>query len=71
MKIKLLVDLISDITFMVNFTTPSLLTSFLENLFHFKHHLQDFLYLDPETIETKLAAEQEEIKNLGHKDFNR
>ncbi|WP_334818650.1 hypothetical protein [Nostoc sp.] len=56
---------------MVNFTTPSLLTSFLENLFHFKHHLQDFLYLDPETIETKLAAEQEEIKNLGHKDFNR
>ncbi|MEH2044118.1 class I SAM-dependent methyltransferase [Nostoc sp.] len=55
---------------MVNSTTPSFLSSFLENSFHFKHHLQDFLHLDIETVETKLAAAQEEIKNLGHKDFN-
>ncbi|MHC5717790.1 MAG: class I SAM-dependent methyltransferase [Nostoc sp.] len=55
---------------MVNSTAPSLLTSFLENSFHFKDHLQDFLHLDSKTIETKLAAEQEEIKNLGHKDFH-
>lgn len=51
-------------------TTPYFLSSFLENSFHFKHHLQDFLQLDPETVETKLTAEKEEIKNLGHKDFN-
>ncbi|MBD2243735.1 methyltransferase domain-containing protein [Nostoc sp. FACHB-888] len=55
---------------MVNSTTPSLLSSFLENSFELKHHLQGFLNLDRETIETKLAAGQEEIKNLGHKDFN-
>jgi len=55
---------------MVSSTTPCFLTSYLENSFHFKDHLQDFLHLDPEIIETKLAAEQEEIKNLGHKDFN-
>ncbi|MEH2166321.1 MAG: hypothetical protein V7K41_06550 [Nostoc sp.] len=55
---------------MINSTTPSFLSSFLENSFHFKHHLQDFFHLDIETIETKLAATQEEIKNLGHKDFN-
>ncbi|MCC5604340.1 hypothetical protein [Nostoc favosum] len=55
---------------MVSSTTPYLLSGFLENSFHFKHHLQDFLHLDAETVETKLTAEQDEIKNLGHKDFN-
>ncbi|MEH2346531.1 MAG: methyltransferase domain-containing protein [Nostoc sp.] len=55
---------------MVNSTDPFFLSSFLENSFDFKHHLQCFLNLDPEAIETKLAAGQEEIKNLGRKDFN-
>ncbi|WP_308189901.1 hypothetical protein [Nostoc sp. XA010] len=55
---------------MVNSTTPSLLSSFLENSFELKHYLQGFLNLDPETTEANLAVGQEEIKNLGHKDFN-
>lgn len=55
---------------MVSSTTPYFLSGLLENSFNFKHHLQDFLHLDPETVETKLAAEKEEIKSLGHKDFN-
>lgn len=55
---------------MVNSTAPSFLSSFLENSFDLKDHLQGFLHLDPGTIETKLAAGQEEIKNLGRKDFN-
>ncbi|WP_375506913.1 hypothetical protein [uncultured Nostoc sp.] len=55
---------------MVSSTTPYFLSGFLENSFNFKHHVQDFLDLDPETVETKLAAEKEEIKNLGHEDFN-
>lgn len=48
---------------MLNHTKPSFLSSFLENSFDFKHHLQDFLHLDPETVETKLAAKKDEIKS--------
>ena len=49
---------------------PSFLNSFWEDAFSLKQHLQGFLHLDGETLESKLAAGQQEMAELGHKDFD-
>lgn len=49
---------------------PSFLTSFWRDAFSLKQHLREFLNLDEETLESKLAAGQKEMSELGHKDFD-
>ncbi|PNK02896.1 SAM-dependent methyltransferase [Cylindrospermopsis raciborskii S07] len=49
---------------------PSFLNSFWEDAFSLKQHLQGFLSLDEQTLESKLAAGQKEMAELGHKDFD-
>ena len=55
---------------MVTPTTPPYLNSYSQDSFSLKQHLQDFLHLDTETLETKLMAAQQEMAELGHKDFD-
>ena len=49
---------------------PSFLTSFWQDAFSLKQHLREFLNLDEKTLESKLAAGQQEMSELGHKDFD-
>lgn len=49
---------------------PNYLSGYSENSFNLKQHLQEFLHLDSETLDKKLAAGNEEMAELGHKDFD-
>ncbi|MFB2937100.1 class I SAM-dependent methyltransferase [Aerosakkonemataceae cyanobacterium BLCC-F154] len=49
---------------------PSFLSSFWQDAFNLKQHLQEFLHLDVKTLESKLAASQKQMAELGHKDFD-
>lgn len=49
---------------------PSFLSSFWQDAFNLKQHLQDFLHLDVETLESKLASGQQKMAELSHKDFD-
>ncbi|AFY35248.1 bifunctional 2-polyprenyl-6-hydroxyphenol methylase/3-demethylubiquinol 3-O-methyltransferase UbiG [Calothrix sp. PCC 7507] len=55
---------------MATFPTPPFLDQYLQDSFILKAHLQEFLHLDSETLETKLEAQHREIADLGHKDFD-
>jgi SAM-dependent methyltransferase len=55
---------------MSKFPTPSFLTSYLQDSFNLKQHLQEFLNCDRATLESKLANKHQEIADLGHKDFD-
>ncbi|MDX2097503.1 MAG: class I SAM-dependent methyltransferase [Leptolyngbyaceae cyanobacterium bins.59] len=55
---------------MVQTPTPSCLSGYWQDAFHLKQHIRDFLQLDSEVLETKLAAAQQEMAELGHKDFD-
>lgn len=55
---------------MRQFPTPSFLTSYLQNSFNLKQHLQEFLNCDRQTLENNLATKHQEILHLGHKEFN-
>jgi 2-polyprenyl-3-methyl-5-hydroxy-6-metoxy-1,4-benzoquinol methylase len=55
---------------MATFTTNSGLDPYWEDSFRLKQHLQDFLAIDADTLEGKLQSGQEEMKELGHKDFD-
>lgn len=52
------------------FPTPEYLEQFWQNSFDLKKHLQQFLKIDLETLETNLARGEEQLKLLGQKDFN-
>ncbi|MDZ7961170.1 MAG: hypothetical protein RMY34_25370 [Aulosira sp. DedQUE10] len=45
---------------MGKFPTPSFLTSYLQNSFNLKQHLQEFLNCDRETLESKSATKHQE-----------
>ncbi|AFZ02372.1 class I SAM-dependent methyltransferase [Calothrix sp. PCC 6303] len=55
---------------MLTFPTPSSLSSYWQDSFHLKQHLQDFLHLDSQTLEAKLTAGQQQMAELGRKDFD-
>ncbi|MGJ5672163.1 MAG: class I SAM-dependent methyltransferase [Nostochopsis sp.] len=55
---------------MVTFPTPSFLSSYWEDSFLLKQHLKDFLHIDAETLESRLADGQQKMVELGHKDFD-
>ncbi|MEH2229232.1 MAG: class I SAM-dependent methyltransferase [Nostoc sp.] len=55
---------------MVKHPAPAFLSNYWQNSFNLKQHLQEFLHLDSETLEKKLATGQEEMAELGHKDFD-
>ncbi len=46
------------------------LDNYWQDSFNLKQHLQEFLQLDSETLETKLEAGQQQMAELGHKDFD-
>ncbi|MBD2520862.1 class I SAM-dependent methyltransferase [Nostoc sp. FACHB-973] len=49
---------------------PSFLSSHWTDSFNLKQHLQRFLDLDSETLELKLKAGEQQMAELGHKDFD-
>ncbi|ABA23887.1 conserved hypothetical protein [Trichormus variabilis ATCC 29413] len=49
---------------------PSFLSSYWESSFNLKQHIQEFLQLDAEILETKLEFGQQQMAELGHKDFD-
>ncbi|NQZ65275.1 class I SAM-dependent methyltransferase [Crocosphaera sp.] len=51
-------------------TIPPYLNTYSQDSFSLKQHLQDFLHLDTQTLESKLMASQQEMAELGHKDFD-
>lgn len=52
------------------FPTPKYLEKFWQNSFDLKKHLQKFLDLDINTLESNLQSGEEQLKLLGKKDFN-
>lgn len=50
--------------------TISPLPQYLENAFDLKQHLQDFLGLDSEKLEFRLAQSKQQLAELGHRDFD-
>ena len=55
---------------MVTVPTPSFLSGYWQDAFQLKQHLQEFLQLDAQTLEKKLATGMQEMAQLGHKDFD-
>lgn len=55
---------------MVAAPTPGFLKDYWEDAFNLKQHIQHFLHLDASVLEAKLASAQQEMAELGHKDFN-
>ena len=49
---------------------PSFLQPYWQDTFNLKQHLQDFLNLDLETIEQRLALGQQSLKEIGNRDFD-
>ena len=49
---------------------PAFLSRFWEDSFDLKQHIQEFLQIDSQTLEVKLKAGQQEMADLGHKDFD-
>ncbi len=48
---------------------PSFLQGYWQDIFNLKQHLQDFLNSNLETIEQRLALDQQSLKEIGHRDF--
>lgn len=55
---------------MTTIPTPSFLSGYWQDAFQLKQHLQEFLHLDAQTIENRLATGMQEMAELGHKDFD-
>ncbi|MGM3307931.1 class I SAM-dependent methyltransferase [Anabaena sp. WFMT] len=55
---------------MDRFLLPSFLSDYSQSSFNLKQHLQEFLHLDSETLDQKLATGKEKLAELGHKDFD-
>ncbi|MBE9233923.1 methyltransferase domain-containing protein [Cuspidothrix issatschenkoi LEGE 03284] len=49
---------------------PSSLSSYYTASFNLKHHIQEFLHLDSEIVESRLETSQQQMAELGHKDFD-
>lgn len=49
---------------------PPFLSRYCQDSFNLKQHIQEFLHIDAEVLEIKLAAGQQEMAELGHKDFD-
>ncbi|MFM6154959.1 MAG: SAM-dependent methyltransferase, partial [Sphaerospermopsis kisseleviana] len=48
---------------------PSSLSSYYTASFNLKHHIQEFLHFDSEIVESRLETSQQQMAELGHKDF--
>ncbi|WP_413171968.1 class I SAM-dependent methyltransferase [Anabaena azotica] len=55
---------------MAQVALPAFLSDYYQNAFNLKQHLQEFLHLDSETLEQKLAAGTQQLAELGHRDFD-
>ncbi|MBE9005524.1 class I SAM-dependent methyltransferase [Fortiea sp. LEGE XX443] len=55
---------------MAKYPAPAFLSEYWQSSFDLKQHLQEFLHLDSETLEQKLAVGQEKMAELGYKDFD-
>jgi 2-polyprenyl-3-methyl-5-hydroxy-6-metoxy-1,4-benzoquinol methylase len=55
---------------MSKFPLPAFLNEHWQNSFNLRQHLQEFLHLDAETLDQKLAMGKEQMAELGHKDFD-
>lgn len=55
---------------MPSLPTKSFLNGYRQDAFCLKQHLQEFLKLDSETLESKLQAGQQALAELGRRDFN-
>lgn len=55
---------------MVKLSLPPFLSDYSQDSFHLKQHLQEFLHLDSETLDEKLAAGTQQLAELGNKDFD-
>ncbi len=49
---------------------PPFLSAYWQDAFAVKQHLQEFLHLDPETLERKLEASCQTLAELEHRDFD-
>jgi 2-polyprenyl-3-methyl-5-hydroxy-6-metoxy-1,4-benzoquinol methylase len=56
--------------FMMTLPILPFLSSYWENCFHLKQHLQEYLHIDSASLESKLDSGMQEMTNLGHKDFD-
>ncbi len=50
--------------------TPIFWEAYCQDAFNVKQHLQGFLNLDPETLASRLQTSQQELAELGRRDFN-
>ncbi len=55
---------------MVNCSSSLFLEKFFQNCFDLKQHLQGFLNLDSNTLAAKLESSQQQLAELGHRDFD-
>ena len=55
---------------MVTFPTPDAIAPYWEHAFHLKDHLRGFLSLDAEALDARLQKGQDDLAELGHRDFN-
>jgi 2-polyprenyl-3-methyl-5-hydroxy-6-metoxy-1,4-benzoquinol methylase len=55
---------------MVRIPEPAFLTPYWHNSFELKQHLQNFLHLESENLDLKLAAGVEKMAELGEREFN-
>lgn len=55
---------------MTKVSVPSFLSSYCQNSFNLKQHLQEFLNLDSKTLDLQLESGQQKLTNLGQQDFN-
>jgi 2-polyprenyl-3-methyl-5-hydroxy-6-metoxy-1,4-benzoquinol methylase len=55
---------------MLSFPTASFLNGYWQDAFSLKQHLQQFLNVDSQTLESKLQSGQEALAELGRRDFD-
>ncbi|MFM2304259.1 MAG: hypothetical protein RLZZ135_1669 [Cyanobacteriota bacterium] len=55
---------------MSTFSIPSHLNGYWQDAFNLKQHLQQFLDIDEQRLESKFTTAVEDLAALGHKDFN-
>ncbi len=55
---------------MIRKPLPSCLNAYYPDSFNLKQHLKEFLHCDLETLENRLTIGQQQMTELGHKDFN-
>lgn len=51
-------------------TDIPLLQAFWQDAYNLKQHLQDFLQVDPQTLEQRLSESKQELAEMGHRDFD-